>query len=165
LLVRRCAAGIDLVYYASGRDIEYDFVLRPGADPNQIKLAYNKPVRVDSNGDLLIAGLKQHRPKVLQDGREIACDYLMRGERVKLALATYDHSQPLTVDPVLEFSTYLLSSRSIYESPPTDLGSKNFLSIPSGSWAVEAARGKKSPRTSAQLQGSIFRWRPARDNA
>jgi uncharacterized protein (TIGR03437 family) len=100
-------AGIDLVYYATGRDIEYDFVLKPGADPNQIKLAYNKPVQIDSNGDLLVASLKQHRPKVFQNGREIVCYYLVRGERVKLALADYDRSQPLTVDPVLEFSTYL----------------------------------------------------------
>jgi uncharacterized protein (TIGR03437 family) len=100
-------AGIDLVYYASGRDIEYDFVLKPGADPNQIKLAYSKPVQIDANGDLLIAGLKQHRPKVLQNGREIACDYLLHaGNRVQLALADYDHSQPLTVDPVLEYATY-----------------------------------------------------------
>jgi uncharacterized protein (TIGR03437 family) len=100
-------SGIDLVYYASGHDIEYDFVLKPGADPNQIKLAYNKAVQIDSNGDLLVAGLKQRRPKVLQNGREIECDYLVRGERVQLALAHFDHSQPLTVDPVLEFSTYL----------------------------------------------------------
>ena len=100
-------AGIDLVYYASGRDIEYDFILKPGSDPNQIKLAYNKPVQIDSNGDLLVAGLKQHRPKVLQNGREITCDYLVRSDRVQLALASYDHSQSLTVDPVLEFSTYL----------------------------------------------------------
>jgi uncharacterized protein (TIGR03437 family) len=100
-------SGIDLVYYPNGRDIEYDFILKRGADPNQIKLAYNKPVRIDSNGALLVAGLKQHRPKVLQNGREIECNYLVRDHRVQLALAEYDHSQPLTVDPVLEYSSYL----------------------------------------------------------
>jgi len=100
-------AGIDLVYYANGRDIEHDFILKPGADPNQIKLAYNKPFQIDANGDLLIAGLKQHRPKVLQNGREIACDYFLHNDQVQLALAAYDHSQPLTVDPVLEYSSYL----------------------------------------------------------
>src|SRR5260370_2541379 len=57
-------SGIDLVYYGSGRDIEYDFVLRPGADPNQIRVAYNNPVRVDENGDLLIAGLRPRPPQV-----------------------------------------------------------------------------------------------------
>ncbi len=99
--------GIDLVYYGNDRNVEYDFLLKPGADPNQIKLAYNKPVRVDANGDLLIEGLRQKRPKVYQNGREIACDYLVRERSVQLVLAEYDHSQTLTVDPVLEFSTYL----------------------------------------------------------
>jgi hypothetical protein len=68
--------GIDLVYYARGRDIEYDFVLKPGAEANQIKLAYNKSVQIDSNGDLLVAGLRQHRPKVLQNNREIEATIL-----------------------------------------------------------------------------------------
>ncbi len=30
--------------------------MKPGADPNDIKLAYNKPVQVDASGALLIAG-------------------------------------------------------------------------------------------------------------
>ena len=100
-------AGIDLVYYASGRDIEYDFILKAAADPSQIKLAYNKRVRIDENGDLLVGGIKQHRPKVLQNGREIACEYLLRNDQVQLALSAYDHSQPLAIDPVLEYSSYL----------------------------------------------------------
>ncbi len=100
-------AGIDLVYYGNDRNVEYDFLLKPGADPNQIKLAYNKKVLVDANGDLLIAGLRQKRPKVYQNGREVACDYVLRERTVQLALADYDSSQALTVDPVLEFSTFL----------------------------------------------------------
>jgi Beta-propeller repeat len=105
---RNVYAEIDLVYYGSGRNVEFDFVVRPGGDPNQIRLAYNKPVRMDENGDLSIAGLQQNRPKVYQNGHEIACEYLF-GEHneVRLSLAEYDHSQALTVDPVLEFSTYL----------------------------------------------------------
>jgi uncharacterized protein (TIGR03437 family) len=70
-------------------------------------MAYNKPVRMDENGDLLIAGLRQNRPKVFQGSREITCDYLVRNNEVRLAVAPYDHAHALTVDPVLEFSTYL----------------------------------------------------------
>jgi hypothetical protein len=49
--------GIDLVFYGHGRDLEYDFVVAPGADPNQIRLAFDGagPMRVDSKtGDLMI---------------------------------------------------------------------------------------------------------------
>jgi len=101
--------GIDLIYYynAEGR-LEYDFLVEPGADPKQIKLAYNKPVQMDGNGDLLIAGLKQHRPKVIQNGRDIASEYVVHADsRVQLTLANYDRTKPLTIDPVIEYSTYL----------------------------------------------------------
>ena len=132
-------AGIDLVYYASGRDIEYDFILKPGADPNQIKLAYNKPVQIDSKtGDLLVAGLKQHRAKVLQNGRAIACDYLVNGERVQLALAVYDHSQRLTVDPVLQYSTYL-------GGPALEWGSGIQVDSAGSAYVTGSARSPASP--------------------
>jgi hypothetical protein len=32
--------GIDLVYYGNQRQMEYDFVVAPGADPNQIRLSF-----------------------------------------------------------------------------------------------------------------------------
>jgi len=99
--------GIDMIYYGSGRNIEYDFVLKPGADPKQIQLAFSEPVHLD-HGDLVVAGLRQHKPRVLQNGREIAGSYRIAGSnRVELALARYDHSRSVIIDPVLEFSTYI----------------------------------------------------------
>ena len=100
--------GIDIVYYANGRDLEYDFRLQADADPTAIRLTYNEPVRSDANGDLLIAGLRQKKPKVHQNGKEVACDYLVHdAHHVQLTLAAYDRSRSLTVDPELVFSTYL----------------------------------------------------------
>ena len=32
--------GIDIVYHASERDLEYDFVIRPGADPRALRLRF-----------------------------------------------------------------------------------------------------------------------------
>ena len=31
--------GIDLVFYGTGREIEYDLVVHPGADPNRIRFS------------------------------------------------------------------------------------------------------------------------------
>jgi uncharacterized protein (TIGR03437 family) len=106
---RNIYPGIDVIYYhnAEGR-LEYDFIIQPGANASAIRLAYNQPVHIDPNGDLRVAGLRQKRPKVFQDGHEIASDYIVHGKtQVQIALAAYDHSQPLTVDPVLQYSTYL----------------------------------------------------------
>jgi uncharacterized protein (TIGR03437 family) len=101
--------GIDVIYYGNAEGkLEYDFVVQPGSDPDQIQIAFNRTVHATSDGDLLVAGLRQHRPKVYQHGREVACDYIVDRERhVKLALARYDHTEPLTIDPVIEYSTYL----------------------------------------------------------
>jgi len=48
--------GIDLIYYGNQQRLEYDFVLRAGAEPNQIRLAYSgaDSMRLDSDGDLIL---------------------------------------------------------------------------------------------------------------
>jgi uncharacterized protein (TIGR03437 family) len=101
--------GIDVIYYGNtDGKLEYDFVVQPGANPHRIQIAFNRPVHTTSNGELFVAGLRQHRPKIYQDSREVACDYIVDHEhRVQLALARYDHTMPLTIDPVIEYSTYL----------------------------------------------------------
>ena len=100
--------GIDIVYHSSNRDIEYDFVLAPGADPNQIELAFDREVHVDAQGDLVAGALRQHCPRVLQEGREIASKYeLTASNHVHIKIARYGRGDVLTIDPVLEFSTFL----------------------------------------------------------
>lgn len=48
--------GIDLVFYGNPQELEYDFVLAPGADPNDIRLAFEgvEGMRVADNGDLIL---------------------------------------------------------------------------------------------------------------
>jgi len=101
--------GIDLVYYGNkDAQLEYDFVVKPGADSGAIRIAYNRQVLADSSGDLVISRLRQRRPKVYQAGREIECKYIVRDDtHVELALSRYDHNAPLTIDPVIDYSTYL----------------------------------------------------------
>ncbi|MEP6537919.1 MAG: hypothetical protein ABJF23_21455 [Bryobacteraceae bacterium] len=66
--------GIDVVYYGSGRQVEYDFIVAPGADPDQIRLAFEGPESVTLNtaGDIVLrtsAGdLVQKRPRKLKRG-------------------------------------------------------------------------------------------------
>jgi uncharacterized protein (TIGR03437 family) len=100
--------GIDIVYHSQDGNVEYDFVLAPGADPNQIELAFDRDVHISDDGDLVLAGLRMHRPRVMQDGREIGSAYQLVGaRRVHIKLARYGRTRPLTIDPVLVFSTYL----------------------------------------------------------
>src|SRR5215472_12568215 len=47
--------GVDVVYSGNQRDVEYDFVVKPGADPNQIRVAYSGQFKLNAQGDLEIA--------------------------------------------------------------------------------------------------------------
>jgi hypothetical protein len=110
--------GIDLVYYGNQRQLEYDFVLAPGADPRQIELSFDgaKWLQLDADGNLIvsIAGgeVIEHKPIIYQDiggrRRQVAGGYALRnGHSVGFKLAGYDGERSLTIDPSLVYSTYL----------------------------------------------------------
>ena len=111
--------GVDLVFYSHGGDLEYDFVVKPGADPTKIQLAFEGTERMsvdDKSGDLVLATaggskLRQLRPKVYQEveGRrvEIAGGYkLLDHGRAAFTLADYDRSRPLVIDPTVSFVSF-----------------------------------------------------------
>jgi hypothetical protein len=110
--------GVDLVYYGNPRQLEYDFDLAAGADPNQIELDFASAdsSRIDASGNLVVSILGHEivepRPAIYQevDGARhlIAGGYERRsGHTVGFKLAAYDRHQPLTIDPSLVYSTYL----------------------------------------------------------
>src|SRR5439155_15702045 len=82
---------IDLVYYGSQQQLEYDFVVRPGADPSLIAVGFDGVDRleVDAQGDLLLytahGTLRQRKPFIYQevDGlrREVAGGYVLKNAR------------------------------------------------------------------------------------
>ncbi len=105
---RQLYPGIDVLYYLSDRELEFDFVVAPGADPGSIRLAFDAKPQPDAHGDLVFAnGFRQRRPIAFQQteaGRkpvEASYQVAANGE-VRLALGNYDHSVPLVIDPVLD---------------------------------------------------------------
>src|SRR5207249_7549696 len=115
--------GVDLIYYGTQRQLEYDVVVRPGADPNRIIFGIQgaDDLEVDAQGDLVLhtaAGqIRQHKPFVYQevDGvrKEIPGGYVLTGvHQVSFEVGAYDPSLSLVIDPVLAYSTYLGGSNS-----------------------------------------------------
>src|SRR5262249_54198954 len=109
---------IDLVFYGQQRQLEYDFALAPGADPQAIKLAFTGAgkITIDDRGNLNLqaAGgqIRMHRPRIYQDvegvRREIPGSYVLTGKHtIGFSLGDYDTTRPLVIDPVLSYSTYL----------------------------------------------------------
>jgi hypothetical protein len=110
--------GVDLVFYGNQQQLEYDFVVAPGADPNVIRLAFagQERLSIDRLGNLVIhAGTEkmlQKAPVIYQEinGTRllIAGSYIRKGKReVGFKLASYDTGKTLFIDPVLSFSSFL----------------------------------------------------------
>ncbi len=110
--------GVDLVYYGNQRQLEYDFVVSPNADPKTIRLHFAGAVKlaVGAHGQLSVSTRNGqvvfHQPSVYQetDGhrQSIAGRFvLLAHHSVGFALGSYNQSQPLIIDPVLVYSTYL----------------------------------------------------------
>lgn len=116
--------GVDLVFYGKGEQLEYDFVVRPGADPKRIRLAFDgvEKMRLDKSGDLVLttatgAELHHGRPKVYQEiggiRAEVRASYDILDQRqAGFHLAAYDARKPLVIDPVLNFSRTMLGNSS-----------------------------------------------------
>lgn len=110
--------GVTLVYYGNQEQLEYDFILAPGADPAALTLRFEGVDRleIDTKGDLVLhAGaeqVRQHKPVVHQTvrgaRREADGRYWLKDHRtVGFRLGRYDTNSPLVIDPVLSYSTYL----------------------------------------------------------
>ena len=110
--------GIDIAYYGNRRQLEFDFIVAPGAKPNAIKLAVEGADRldVDAQGDLVLhvgdRQLRLQKPLVYQavNGirQEVSGGYVLTNpHQVSFQVAAYDASRPLIIDPALFYSTYL----------------------------------------------------------
>lgn len=110
--------GIDLVYYGKQQQLEYDFIVAPGRDPQRIAVDFSgiDSMRLDADGNLILetpaGSITQHKPVLYQeiDGRKRPVEggyRLLGGNRVGFDVARYDAGKPLVIDPVLGYSSYL----------------------------------------------------------
>jgi hypothetical protein len=112
---RNLYPGIDLLLRGTSSVPEFDWIVRPGGDPQRIGLALGGAgIRVTSAGIMLrLVGrtLAVPAPTVYQrtGGRTLRIPAGYRVDRgvVRIALGRYDRSRPLVIDPKLIFSKLL----------------------------------------------------------
>ncbi len=111
--------GIDLVFYGNQRQLEYDFIVAAGADPNRIAWRIDGArASVDAKGDLTLSapnGLATFRKPVVYQmwgarKANVEGAFVVAGRQVSFRLGTYDRSKPLVIDPILTYVTYLAST-------------------------------------------------------
>jgi hypothetical protein len=108
--------GVDLVYYGNHGDLEYDLIVKPGANPKAIRLqitGVNPTLDADGN---LSAAFIQKRPVAYQlagDGSRtlVSSRYHRNSDGTfSFALGRYDTRRDLVIDPTLTFSLYISGS-------------------------------------------------------
>lgn len=110
--------GVTVAVYGTQRALEYDFVVAPGVDPAElsVNIAGADRLELAENGELVLhvgdQQVIQRLPVSYQTirgaRRAVASRYVLKGgQQVGFAVEGYDATQPLTIDPVIDYSTFL----------------------------------------------------------
>lgn len=103
--------GIDLVFHGIQGQLEYDFVLHPGASPETIAIEFTglRDIRLNRRGELVLetvrGQIRFHKPVAYQDGKGSRHAVQARYRRIQklrvgFAVGAYDSRKTLIIDPV-----------------------------------------------------------------
>jgi hypothetical protein len=110
--------GIDLVYYGSHRQLEYDFEVFPGADPSKIQFEIKgaSHIELDHEHNLVVSIGKDHLTFANPNIYEVLGDHhvpvtgnytITDSTHLGFQIEQHDATKALVIDPVLIYSTYL----------------------------------------------------------
>ena len=131
VLYRSLYPGVDAIYYDRGGKLEYDLDVAPWHNAGSIAFVVEGASRVEigAGGELLArtdsGELRLDAPVIYQRTpagarRLIPGGYTIDGNRVNFQIAAYDHSKPLIIDPVLNYSTFVGNSGDAIEASTAD---------------------------------------------
>ena len=119
--------GVDLVYYGRQTQLEFDFIVAPGSDPDQIRMNFAgaKKIIKNSDGELVLSigndAVTLQKPILYQtdergERQEIAGEFaLISKDSVKFEIGKYDTAKQLIIDPILSYSTFLPGANIGYD--------------------------------------------------
>ena len=110
--------GVDMTFYGGQKQLEFDFVVAPGASASPIRLGVSGAdhVATDDDGNLVLkastGSVELRKPVAYQmkDGTREPVDVLFvqhATHQVSFVLGNYDHSRALVIDPSVSYATYL----------------------------------------------------------
>jgi hypothetical protein len=160
--------GIDLVLYGNDHELEYDLVVSPGADPSVVRMTFDgaRALTVTEQGDLVGRAangeIRLRKPVVYQKAEGQAPEriegrYRIDGDRsVSFDLGDYDRAEPLVIDPVVIYSTYLGGNESDATAGSSGGGARRMIAVDSTGAAYVA--GTTNSLNFPTTAGS---WQPA----
>lgn len=121
--------GIDFRVSSIGNNLKYDFIVKPGADPSQIKIEYSGVYGIEKSGDELeirtaIGSLTEAKPFSYQgkgsNQQTVPSEYRIDNSIISFSFPDdYDECRELIIDPLLIFSTYSGSTADNWGSTAT----------------------------------------------
>src|SRR5271156_6873468 len=116
--VAKVYPGVDLLFHGDQRQLEYDFVVAPGADPGRIgfKIRGAKKIEIAANGDLILhtadSEFEMRKPEIYQgegaSRSEVQGKFVLSAKnQVRFDVGPYDHARKLVIDPRINYATFL----------------------------------------------------------
>lgn len=164
--------GIDVIAYGRDGEIEYDFVVAPGADASalRLRLSGGGPIAIDSDGDLVVTtpgGQLRHRRPVafeIASGIRTAVPARFRivgTDRIAFDVARRDPSASLVIDPVLSYSAYVAGGGDESGAGVTvDAAGNAYLAGGTSSLDFPATAGTVSPAPIGAADGFVAKVAP-----
>lgn len=126
---------IDAVFYDNGKgELEYDFIVSPGADPKKIALKFDNAnkVMLNDRGELEVslgsAKLTKIKPHTYQEGSEIQSGVRVgKDKTIRFDIGSYDRSKVLTIDPIVKVFGLTLMERGEENHIAIDEGGNSYL--------------------------------------
>lgn len=116
LVYQQLYQGVDLRFYQQENRLKYEFVIAPGAVPEQIGIQYEGVSGLSLNHGNLIVKTETGQTMELaplayqidESGNtvEIPCQFVIQKNKVNYKLGDYDKGLTLIIDPTLIFSSY-----------------------------------------------------------
>ncbi len=118
---------IDWIIYINNNQLEYDFVVKPGGHLEDIQMQYQgvDDLSITKTGALKINSsigiLQQKAPISFQATDKFVHSRFVLNKNIVSLACNYDATQLLTIDPVIEWSTYYGGSGTEYIDPSTTI--------------------------------------------
>ena len=115
ITIKEVYPNVDVRYYSNAGAVQYDLIVKPGADISKIALKYDGADKLELKNRELVIGtsagnLKELSPytyQVNENGRkQVNCKYILKNNVITFDVKGYDKTSTLIIDPSLVFCSF-----------------------------------------------------------